>query len=58
VSRELLILAILEEAYGVKMCYEHPEIVRYEEPECPCCRMEYEFKASEFGHNPLPRLKP
>jgi hypothetical protein len=44
VSRELLILAILEEWRGVKVCYKHPEIVRYDEPECPCCRMEKEFR--------------
>ena len=43
-SRELLIIAILEETYGVKMCYAHPEIVRYDEPECPCCKMEREFR--------------
>lgn len=56
-SRELLIMAILDESYGVKMCYEHPEIVRYDEPECPACRIQYEVKMDKLAREPRPRKK-
>jgi hypothetical protein len=41
-SHELLVQAILEETYGVKICGAHPEPVHYDEQECPCCKMEKE----------------
>jgi hypothetical protein len=57
-SRELLIMAILDEGRAMHICYEHERPVWHEEPECPCCRMEYKFTCGEFGHTPLSRLKP
>lgn len=56
-SRELLIMAILDEGREIRICHEHERPVWHEELECPCCRMEYEFQCGEFGHIPLSRLK-
>jgi hypothetical protein len=54
-SLDLLTEAILDEYRDLKVCHEHWRSVWYDEPECPCCRMEYEFLAGEFGHGALPR---
>ena len=46
-SRELLILAILEESYGIKVCFAHPKPVHYDGRQCPCCQMEKELRESQ-----------
>ena len=57
-SKELLTQALLDEAYGIKICYRHTELVQYDEPECPCCRMEYEVRMDKMGRTPLARKQP
>jgi hypothetical protein len=43
---EALADALQNEQNGLKVCYKHPEIVIYDELECPACKVVREFNLS------------